>query len=246
MPIEATIVLDSGTFLPKTDRFCDVGYFQSEDNVSDIKIFVDGEEVDFPQPFKLCESKEKKCRLHIFHKDGGDIAKPDGITVSRTFHSQLLHLKDLYNDEPKVAGKDNHQHVEENNFDCVLRFHSGHFCASMVKNRAFKEHKMQSTGLYKHDPKDKPKTLAVSHNVVIHFTLEDGEALELVRDSSTLWSSKKHAPKRRIEIEIVADNSTAEKFSRHSFSDDKKASYWLPNQGDPPPTCPSPPCPESP
>src|SRR4029453_11393348 len=100
--------------------------------------------------------------------------------------------------------KDNHQNVEENNFDCVLRFHSGHFCASMVKNRAFKEHKMQSNGLYKYDPKDKPKTFAVSHNVVIHFTLEDGEALELVRDSAILWSSKKHDPRGGGEMRLVA------------------------------------------
>ncbi len=240
MPIQTTIVLDSGSFLPMKNRSCQVGYFQCEDSVSDIKIFVDGQELaDLPVPFKLCEPKDKKCKILIVHKDQNDNAKTGGITVSETFHTQLLHLKDLYDG--------NHQAVEEQKFDCVIRFDTGHFCASMVKGRDFKEHKKKLDGSFKDDPNDIPKTLGpVSHNVVVQFTLDDNEALELARDNSTIWTSKTYNPKQRIDIEIVADNTTAEKFFRHALRDGGKNSYWLPNQGDPPPTCPLPPCPTFP
>lgn len=238
MPIQATIVLDSGSFLPMTNRSCQVGYFQCEESVSDIKIFADGEELtDLPKPFKLCELKDTKCKIQVVHIDKDNHAKTGGITVSKTFHPQLLHFEHLY-------GHGNHQPVEETKFDCVIRFDTGHFCASMVKKRDFKHHKKQPDGSYKHDPKDKPTTVEpIAHNMVVHFTLDDNEALELVRDTSTIWTSKNYSLRQRLEIEIVADNSTAEKFYRHALRDDKKSGYWLPNQGDPPPVCPMPPCP---
>lgn len=239
MPIHVTVTLDSGSFLPKTDTFCEIGYFECEPTVSDIKIFIDGEEPDdVANPFKLCDAS-KKCVIEVRHKDKDDHTKTDGIRTSKTFHSQLLHFEHLY-------GPGTHHAVERNNFDCVIRFDSGHLRASMVKKRDFKEHKKQQDGSFKHDPQDRPKPVgAVSHNVVVSFTLDDNEALDLARDNSTIWTSKKYNPKQRIDIEIAADNSTAEKFFRHSLSDSGKDSYWLPNQGDPPPTCPSPPCPRS-
>ncbi len=240
MPIQVTVTLDSGSFLPKTGTFCEIGYFECEPTVADIKIFIDGEEPDnVPNPFKLCDAG-KKCGIEVRHKDKDDHTKTDGIRTSKTFHSQLLHLEQLY-------GPGNHQPVERNNFDCVIRFDSGHLRASMVKKRDFKEHKTQQDGSFKPDPQDTPKPVGpISHNVVVSFTLDDNEALELARDNSTIWTSKKYNPNQRIEIEIAADNSTAEKFFRHSLSDSGKNSYWLPNQGDPPPTCPVPPCPEFP
>ncbi len=240
MPIHVTVTLDSGSFLPKKDTFCEIGYFECEPTVSDIKIFIDGEEPDdVANPFKLCGGS-KKCAIEIRHKDKEDNTKTDGVRTSKTFHSQLLHFEHLY-------GPGNHQPVERNKFDCVIRFDSGHLRASMVKKRDFKEHKKQPDGSFKHDPQDRPKTVKpIAHNMVVYFALADDEALELVRDSAPFWTSKGKTINHRLEIEIAADNSTAEKFFRHALSNGGKNGYWLPNQGDPPPSCPSPPCPEFP
>ena len=239
MPIHVTVTFDSGCFLPKTDSFCEIGYFECEPTVSDIRLFIDGEEPDgLPEPFKLCVARQK-CRIEIRHKDKNDQTKTDGVETSRTFHEQLLHFEHLY-------GLGNHQPIEPKNFDCIIRFDSGHLRASMVKKRDFKEHRKQQDGSFKHDPKDKPTTVKpIAHDMVVYFTLADDEALELARDGAPFWTSKGKAIGRRLEIEIAADNSTAEKFFRESMVDRNKASYFLPNQGDPPPTCPAPPCPRS-
>ena len=238
MPVNATVTLDSGSFLPMTGTFCEIGYFECEPGVSDIKIFIDGEEPDdIPNPFKLC-SAGAKCVIEVRHKDKNDVINTNGIRTSKTFHSQLLHLEQLYG---------NHQPVERSNFNCVIKFASGHFRASMVKKRGFKEHKKQPDGSFKPDAAIKPAAIGpIAHNMVVHFTLEDDEALELARDGVTFWTSKGRPIKERLEIEIAADNSTAEKFFRHALKDGNKDTYLLPNQGDPPPSCPFPPCPEFP
>lgn len=239
MPVHVTVTLDSGSFLPMTGiTFCEIGYFECEPAVSDIKIFIDGEEPDdIPSPFKLCDAGNK-CTIQVLHKDKNNIPNTGGIRTSKTFHSRLLHLQRLYG---------NHEPVERTNFDCVIRFDSGHFRASMVKKRDFKEHKKQPDGSYKPDPTAPPTSVdPISHNTVVSFTLADGDAFELARDGTTFWTSKGKTIKERLEIEIAADNSTAEKFFRHALKDGSKNSYFLPNQGDPPPSCPDPPCPELP
>jgi len=234
MPTQATIVLDSGTFLQKEGPHCEIGYFQCEDTVSDIRIYADGEEVrNVPDPFKLGTGV-----IEVRHLNADGSPKRGGVNASKYFHDQVLHLKSLYGD---------HQPVERSKFDCVIRFESGHFCASMVKKRDFKELKKQQDGSYKHDLKASPQDIGpIAHNVVVHYSLKDNEALELTRNGTPFWSSKDYGIKDRFEIEIVADNSTAEKFFRQSFKDSGKNSYWMPNQGDPPPTCPIPPCIDNP
>ena len=62
-----------------------------------------------------------------------------------------------------------------------------------------------------------------------------------MKDGKVFWSSKDVNVKERLEIEIVADNTTAEKFYRVALKAERD-SYWLPNQGDPPPMCSQPPC----
>jgi hypothetical protein len=239
MPVHVTVTLDSGSFLQKTGAFCEIGYFECEPTVSDIKIFIDGNEpADVPSPFKLCVARQK-CSIEVRHKDKNGVTNTDGVRTSNTFHDQLLHLERLYGG--------NHQSVERANFDCVIRFDSGHLRASMVKKRDFKEHKKQSDGSYKPDPNAPPKTVGpIAHNMVFHFMLEADEALELARDGNEFWTSKDKIIRERLEIEIGADNSTAEKFFRLALKDDTKTSYFLPNQGDPPPSCPEPPCPTFP
>ena len=234
MPTQATIVLDSGTFLTKEGPHREIGYFQSEDNVSDIRIYADGEEIkNVPDPFKLGTGD-----IQVRHLNADGSPKQTGVDISTAFHDQLLHLNALYGD---------HQAVERTNFDCIIRFETGQFCASMVKKRLFKEHKKQKDGSYKNDVQDSPREIGpIAHNVAVHYSLEDKEALELTRNGVTFWSSKDYRIKERFEIEVVADNSTAEKFFMHSFKDHGKDSYWMPNQGDPPPTCPAPPCTELP
>lgn len=239
MPVQVTVTLDSGSFLQKTGAFCEIGYFECEPTVSDIKIFIDGDQVDdIPSPFKLCVAG-RKCSIEVRHKDKNGVTNTNGPRTSKSIDDYLLHLERLY------EGK--HQPVERANFDCVIRFDSGHLRASMVKKRDFKEHKKQPDGSYKPDPNVPPKTVGpIAHNLVVHFTLAADEALELARDGNAFWTSKDKIIHERLEIEIAADNFTAAKFFRHALKDAAKDSYFLPNQGDPPPSCPEPPCPTFP
>lgn len=234
MPIQATVVLDSGSFLPMPeDNRCsctEIGYFQSSRSVSDIRVVADGNQVNAAEKMNL----GKKCHIEVRHvKADGSINK-GGVTASDTFHDELLQLKDLYDDVMPV---------DRAKFDCILHFDSGHFCGALLKPRKFKEHRRQANGKYAFTEGAGEKMInkPIAHNVYIHFKLKKGEALELARDGEVFWSSKDSGAKDRLEIEIVADNTTAEKFYRVALKG-KRDSYWLPNNGDPPPQCPEPPC----
>ncbi len=230
MPRQLTVILDSGCFLPNHSQpnYIEIGYFESQGVASDIKVFVDGEELgDLPDPFKLCGPHDRKCLIEVRHKNADGSIKKDGVTAQRSFHQNLLYLKDLYGE---------HQPVERLSFDCVIRFDSGHFRPSMIKKRDFKEYRTRADGSYGFEPANRPKTVSpVAHDITIHYLLEDDESVELARDGETFWSSKRYPATERIDIEIVADNSTVEKFYCHSLMDQGKASYWVPNTGDPVP-----------
>jgi hypothetical protein len=233
MPVQVTITLDSGCFLPlesEKQTYSEVGYFQSDDSVSDIRVLIDGEQEEPVQQMKL----GKDCQIEVRHVRADNSINTDGVTCSPSFHGNLLHMKHLYGE---------HAPVEKAKFDCVLRFDSGRFCPSMVKGRSFKEHTKQSDGSFKFQTGNAKKLVGqpVAHNVLVLYKLEDDEALELARDDKPFWTSKGKKIEDRIDIEIVADNTTAEKFFRHALKDERD-SYWLPNQGDPPPNCPIPPC----
>jgi len=232
MPVQATVILDSGCFLPRVENrsTTDIGYFQSAKSVSDIRVVADGQELKIDE----LKSLGKSCVIEIRHMkaSGGEYNK--GATSSSTFHDELLHMKDLYGE---------HMEVDEKKFDCILRFNAGLFCGALLKPRKFKLHRQQSNGKYAYSPEDVPKMInrPIAHNIHVHFKLKNGEALELARDGVVFWSSKTVDAKDRLEVEIIADNSTAEKFYRQALKG-KRDSYWLPNQGDPPPVCPIPPC----
>ncbi|MCI0488795.1 MAG: hypothetical protein L0229_19565 [Blastocatellia bacterium] len=237
MPIDATIILDSGCFLPVEvvygAYYPEVGYYKCEDLLSDIRVYVDGVEKESSKPNKLGSGN---CKIDVRHRNADGSFKKKGAEVSPTFHDRLVHLKrDLYGDVKDVS-------VDVTKYDFIIRFESGYFRDSMVKNRCFKEHKKQSDGSYQHTKDCEKKTIRpVAHNIAVHFRLEDGEALELVKGEQTLLSSRGFDIKSSLVIEVIADNSTAEKFYRHYLQE--RDSYWLPNQGDPPPLCPVDPCP---
>jgi hypothetical protein len=234
MPIQATVILDSGCFLHEPvdskGAFTEIGYFCSGKSVSDIRVVADGKADTNSDQINL----GKKCLIEVRHVLADGKVKLNGLTASETYHDEILHLKDLYGQ---------HMSVDRSKFDCVIRFDSGHFCGALIKPRAFREHTKQADGKFATLAEAKPKQLKkpIAHNIYVHFKLEENEALELARDGQVFWSSRNSGATDRIEVEIVADNSTAEKFYRTVLKD-KLDSYWLPNSGDPPPMCPEPPC----
>jgi len=247
MPINVTVTLDSGSFLPMTEKYCEIGYFVCERSCSDIKIFIDGEEPDgLPDPFKLCDAGARST-IEFRHNDINDGTK-EGIDVGKSFHRQLLHFKELYENNLGLERELYEQNlaVERERFDCVLMFRSGHFRASMIKKRDFKTHTVLPNGSLLHDKTIEPRTFGpIAHNMIVSFSLAPGESFELARDNKVFWTSKGKTIKERLEIEVAVDNATAVKFYKEALRDSNKTSYLLPNQGDPPPSCPLPPCPRS-
>jgi hypothetical protein len=232
MPIQATVILDSGCFLPGNpdNLSTEIGYFQSSRSAQDIRVIADGKEKKFDE----LKTLGKKCQLEIRHvkKDGSIYDK--GAHATATFHDELLHLRDLYGEDVPF---------DQTRFDCVLRFDSGYFCGALLKPRHFKLHRQQSDGKYIYSSDDKPKLISrpIAHNVYVYFKLKKGETIQLARGGEVFWSSDQSGAKDRLEIEIIADNTTAEKFYRQALQG-KRDCYWLPNQGDPPPACSVPPC----
>ena len=234
MPILATVILDSGCFLPVPDSngaYTKIGYFGSSKSISDICVKADGVDVSYPEPMNL----GKKCEIEVRHVKADGTVMKSGVLGAKDFQEKLLHLSDLYDEDDIPA-------VDPAKFDCVIRFDSGHFSPALVKPRYFKKLSKQATGKFEASPDErKPVSKPIAHNVHVHFKLSNGEALELARGGEVFWSSKNVSAKERLEIEIVADNTTAEKFYRVALKG-KRDSYWLPNQGDPPPMCSQPPC----
>lgn len=236
MPIQATVILDSGCFLPMPEdnkgEYTEIGYFGSNKRVSDIRVLTDGIENNLSGQFNI----GKKSKIEVRHVNADGEVKRDGVKPAPNFHDQLLHMEDLY-------GKRKHKSVNRKKFDCIIRFESGLFCGSLIKTRHFEEYRKQRNGKYAHTKGCKRKLVSkpVAHNVLVHFCLEDGDALEIVKNGEVAWSSRDSGATGRLEVEIIADNDTAEKFFRMALKD-KMDSYWLPNIGDPPPICPEPPC----
>jgi hypothetical protein len=232
MAVHATVILDSGIFLPKKegDDGTEVGYFGSSDDVSDIRIVADGNVVKSPKKINL----GKKCVIEIRHVRANGKTKTGSAFASNTFHSELLHFDQLYGSP--VA-------VDRKNFDCVLRFESGLFCGAMLKPRKFRLHIRNSDGTFQEALDTEPLLIKkpIAHNVHVHFKLGKGETLQLARNGKVFWSSDSTGVSDRLEVEINADNSTAEKFYCDALSESRER-YWLPNQDEPPPGCAQPPC----
>ncbi len=231
MPIEVVVVLDSGTLscLKDTPDHCDIGYFQCLSNWPDINVFVDRKGQDTSVPNKLGAGARL---IEVVHKDASGSMKRNDIQHAPNFGSSLLKLSDLYGHDVQVDWK---------SMDFILRFYSGYFVPSMVKQRDFKKYQsdakngMSFTG-------EKVSLDPIAHNIVVYFNLDDGETFELIADNTTILSSSSLAVSQKLVIEVLADNSTADKFYCSCLMGGL-TEYWMPNQGDPPPNCPTRPCP---
>src|ERR1044072_5423517 len=165
MPIQATVILDSGCFLTmpknKTPKATEIGFFLSSKSIPDIKIRADGNDVKAPALVDI----GAKCKIEVRHVRANGKPKRDGVKGAKDFQKMLLHLKDLYGDPPPP--------IDRKKFDCIIRFVSGLFYPALVKPRDFKEHKKQESGEYQSvsNAKAKKKKL-IMHNVFIHFALE--------------------------------------------------------------------------
>ncbi|MFY9554827.1 MAG: hypothetical protein WAV47_08960, partial [Blastocatellia bacterium] len=237
---KATIILDSGFFLPrknKKQRFSEIGYFQCGSQDSDFEVSVDGTTKTFPALRKLAKGyvrPRKACTVEVRHKNKNGTIKKDGIKVSETFHDELLELKDLYGEPVSV---------EREKFDCVIRFDSGEFSSAGVRKRVFKQHRKMSNGKHAlvRGAEPKPIDKPIMHDIVVSFTLNDGESIELARNNMVFWSCKADDLEKEMVLKIRADASTAPKFYSAAFADPRTV-YYLPNPDDPPPACPRPPC----
>lgn len=234
MPILATVILDSGCFLPvpgSNGAYTKIGYFGSSKSVSDIAVKADGNNAN-----SKSINLGKQCQIEIRHVKADGTIKKDGVYGVEDFQEKLLHLNELYDPADMPS-------VDPAKFDCILHFDSGLFAPALVKPRLFKKHIKLAKGRYavSADEKPKPVNRPIAHNIYVYFKLEEGEMLQFAKNGRVFWSSKNVDVQDRLEIEIVADNTTAEKFYRMALDDDRD-SYWLPNQGDPPPMCSLPPC----
>src|SRR4051794_27152471 len=182
MPVHATVILDSGCFLPGNEKnlSTEIGYFQSGNTAQDIRIIADSKELQIKDLMSLGAN----CQIEIRHvKEDGTIYN-EGAKASPNFHAQLLHFNELYGDDDVPA-------VDPTKFDCILRFDSGLFFGAMLKPRSFKQYRRQPDGQYMYAPDVAPKSIdrAIAHNVHVHFKLDKGEKLQLVRDDVVFWSS---------------------------------------------------------
>jgi hypothetical protein len=237
MAIEVTIDFDSGCFLPTKPIYgggysCEIGYFQNPEIIPDVRVFVDNSEKVYNPPLKLgCDNGV----IEIIHRNADGTPRKDGVKPCMTFHSQLLHLKDLYDEDVDM---------DPTKFDCIFRFESGGLVPSMIKSRGFKEAIREQSGAFRPtgNRKERPP---VSHNVSFHFTLGEGEVLEVAKDGKPWLSSETLNPQNLLKIEFPVDNGVANKYFYYAFQKTPPGDmYWLPNDGDPPPNCPCPPCPE--
>src|SRR5262249_45670818 len=153
------------------------------------------------------------------------------------FHDELLHFGELYGCMGiRVAPK---------NFDCTIRFHCGIFGSWKLARRTFRRHR-RNAGSYIPDGTVEPKHIdrLIAQDIVVSYTLDDNERIELWRNGTKFWSTDDPGIPNNvqvIQIEILADDTTTERFYCDSFAVGEEA-YWLPNPGDPPPICSLPPC----
>ncbi|MEK6287501.1 MAG: hypothetical protein AABO57_17295 [Acidobacteriota bacterium] len=234
MPKRAKLILDSGCFLPLNDKkqtYSQIGLFQCDKSWADFTVRVDGKEKDFPALRKLGSN----CKIEVRHVNENGTAKKGRVTFPKTFHRRLLELKDLYGEHVPVNSK---------TFDCIVLLRTGQFSSKDTRlGRVFKKHTKRAKGRPVLQTRVAPKELKkpIMHDIVVRYSLEEGESIEFLRDGTPFWSTKEANAKQSIEIKINADESTVPKYFGDSFQT-RRGELWLPNPSDPPPMCPNPPC----
>jgi hypothetical protein len=234
MPVHGTILLDSGAFLqeisPGFVPKLEIGYFNSDDGVSDMHVFADGLPLDIGN-IKL------NGTIEIRHN--GTSQPAAGAEVTSPFADGLLKIEDLYG----ARGPE----FKRNEFDCTLVFTSGRLCASLIKPRAFKAYNASDLDDKLANPATAPEPLpignpvplprSIPHNFAVHYKLEDGETLEFADSNGKTVFSTDQLPDgtERFEIELIADNSTCHSFFHRALDLTNHPTCFLPNQGDPPP-----------
>ena len=116
-------------------------------------------------------------------------------------------------------------------YDCILRFHSGHFNSADVRPRRFTEHWLSNNGL---TGKEK-LTRAIANEIHIEYDIADGEVLRLRReDGEEVWSSSSVGREtERVIVKILADDSLNPSYHKKAL-DHKGLCYYLPNSDRPP------------
>ncbi|HSE37447.1 MAG TPA: hypothetical protein VLG74_09110 [Blastocatellia bacterium] len=220
--MRVTVILDSGGFLIDDDASTgplDVGYFQSA-GTHDIEVSEDGRPAQGLPRKRLGKGNK---RIDVQHVAAAGAGIKTGVDQKRSFKKDLLKKNELYpNDTPDFNPKA---------YDCILRFHSGDFESTDVRNRLFKEHRLSDDG----PTGNSHPTRAIANDVLVHFDLADGEELRLRRASGRdLWSSSSvSSGTKKVEVKLLADASLDTKYFRKALKH-KGPNYHRPNP-DPPP-----------
>lgn len=220
--MRVTINLDSGGFMVDEclgKPYIDVGYFETA-GPYDVEVSEDGH-LTLPHPkLKLGNNNE---RIDVQHLAANGTVK-SGVKQLASFKKDILKKREIYpTDKPVFI---------VSAYDCILKFHSGKFQSSNLKNAHFKECRLkddQETG-------NSCRTRRIAHDVLVHFDLASGEEVRLRKANGTnLWSSSSIKPgTKTVEVRILADSSTDSKYFRKAIGGVTGAHYHLPNP-DPPP-----------
>jgi hypothetical protein len=222
MAKRGSITINGGIFLTKKEDlgydYWDIGYFECDASFPDVKVYVDGDLLS-GAILKLGAAGD---RIDVKLEKGGSTLET-GVQKGRSFPDDVLRREVLYGAQVTL---------DEGKLDSVLRFHSGHFRPSMVKQRYFKQH--DPTG--KLAGSSRKDMGAIAHNVVVHYDLSDGDKLTIASKTKTYFQKVIDPNVRdRLELEILADDSTSLKYFCDCV-DPATPFFWVPNQGTPPVT----------
>ena len=225
--MRVTLTLDNGCFLKPARDYREIGCYQRADLVSDLRVYVDGEEVEHSRLLKLGSGNSLVELRHT--TASGEVVR--NRLESSNLDAYLARLDELY---AETVG------VDRGSFDAVLRIESGHLRPSIVKARAFMETEKQPDGTMK--PTGTWKELpSVAHEVVVNFELYSGDNWEMISDGKILLSVKDLGARLSVDIHLAADDETGLRIYRDAFSNERR-NYWFPDGCDEGPSGPFPPC----
>lgn len=218
--MRVTIILDSGGFLIDEStgpEHLDVGYFESA-GPHDIEVSEDGKPAQAHQE-RLGTSND---RIDVQHLAADGTVK-SGVKRSASFKNDILRKEEIYpTDAPDFI---------PSAYDCILRFHSGTFESSKLKDRVFKEYNVSDNR-----PTGKSQTTrAIANDIHVQFDLDKGEELRLRREKGAdVWSSSSlGSGAKLVEVKLLADDTLDSKYFQKALRF-KGSTCHKPNP-DPPP-----------